>query len=475
MVLGMDNNFWIKVVDTYYDNPIGFFEDILNFFPDTWQGKAAESVRDNPKTAIRSGQGVGKSALTACLMLWYIAMHPYSRIIATAPTKKQLEDVLWAEINKWLTGTILDGKIIWTKTRVEMSGYGAVWYATAKTATRPENMQGYHEQYMLFVVDEASGVEDKILEAILGTLGHKDNRLLLLGNPTKTTGVFHDAFFKDKVDYFTFKVNARNVKRTNKDNIASLIRKYGEDSNVVRVRVDGEFPKQEDDVFIPLEFIEQSIMTEYIERAIESIDIGVDVARFGDDETVISDKINNKILPLKIRRGQDLMRTSGDVLFLCTGLKGKYPKFFMDGGKIKVKIDDTGLGGGVTDRLKEVIRDKNINWIEIYPVNMAKSIHHKFYYDITTYLWSVVREQIDISEGKKCELILPNDDDLVGQLSCRKYTYHSSGKIKVESKKEMKDRGLRSPDRADAVTLACLPVKKPKINERKKGGRAGRI
>ena len=105
---------------------------------------------------------------------------------------------------------------------------------------------------------------------------------------------------------------------------------------------------------------------------------------------------------------------------------------------------------------------------------MAKSIHHKYCYDITTYLWSVVRDQIDISNGQKCQLILPNDDDLVGQLSCRKYTYHSSGKIKIESKKEMKDRGLKSPDRADAVTLACLPVK-PKNNERQKGGRAGRI
>lgn len=474
MVVSMENDFWTKLVITYFNDPVGFFEDVLNFRPDDWQSQAGSSVRDNPKTAIRSGQGVGKTAFTACLILWYIAMHPYARIIATAPTKQQLHDVLWAEINKWLVGTVLEGKIIWKKTRIEMSGYGAVWYATAKTATRPENMQGYHEQYMLFVVDEASGVEDKILEAILGTLGHEDNRLLLLGNPTKTTGIFHDAFFRDKVDYHTIKVNARNVKRTNKDNIKSLIRKYGEDSNVVRVRVDGEFPKQEDDVFIALESIEQSIMTEYIDRETESIDLGVDVARYGDDDTVIAKKINNKIDPLIIRRGQDLMKTSGDILYLCSNLKEKHSDYFKRNGKIKIKIDDTGLGGGVTDRLKEVRRDKNLDWIEIHPINMAQSVNSKFYYDITTYLWGIVRDLIDISEGKKCELILPNDDDLVGQLSCRKYTYHSSGKIKIESKKEMKARGLKSPDRADAVTLACLPVKE-QTNERQKGGRAGRI
>nr|WP_243157920.1 hypothetical protein [Clostridium beijerinckii] len=81
----MNDEFWVKIVTTYFNDPVGFFEDILNFYPDDWQQEAGKSVRDNPKTAIRSGQGVGKTAFTACLILWYIAMHPYARIIATAP------------------------------------------------------------------------------------------------------------------------------------------------------------------------------------------------------------------------------------------------------------------------------------------------------------------------------------------------------------------------------------------------------
>lgn len=471
---------WGKIYDLYYNDPVGFCEDILNFYPDSWQKEGLESVRDNPKTSIRSGQGVGKTAFTACLIIWYISMHYNARIIATAPTRQQLYDVLWAEISKWLTGTILEEYIEWKKTRLEMKGFGSVWYATAKTATRPENMQGYHEQYMLFIIDEASGVEDKILEAILGTLGHKDNRLLMCGNPTKTTGIFYDSHMKDRAYYHTIKVNALEVKRTNKENIKMLIDKYGKDSNVVKVRVYGDFPDQEDDVFIPLSLLEKAVMTEFYNDNIESVDLGVDVARFGDDETVIAAKINNKIDNLQIRHGQDLMRTVSDILLICRKIQDKYNYK----GNIVVKIDDTGLGGGVTDRLKQIKKEENLNWLIVVPINFARTINHKYYDDITTYMWSVVRELLgfkEYEENGECELVLPNDSELIAQFSIRKYELTSKGKIKLESKKVMKERGIKSPDRADAVALACLPIKQ-NITEagiieskRRKGGRAGRV
>ena len=104
---------------------------------------------------------------------------------------------------------------------------------------------------MLFIVDEASGVADPIMEAILGTLSGNNNKLLLCGNPTRTSGIFYDAFTIDRKMYKHHTVSSRNSPRTNKENILSLERKYGKDSNVVRVRVDGEFPTQDDDVFVP--------------------------------------------------------------------------------------------------------------------------------------------------------------------------------------------------------------------------------
>ena len=143
---------------------------------------------------------------------------------------------------------------------------------------------------MLFIVDEASGVADPIMEAVLGTLSGENNKLLMCGNPTKTTGTFYDSHTRDRALYKCHTVSSADSKRTNKENIDSLVRKYGWDSNVVRVRVRGEFPNQEDDVFIALSTIEQcgSRLFELPEDGqLPYIIFGVDVARFGDDETVI--------------------------------------------------------------------------------------------------------------------------------------------------------------------------------------------
>ena len=134
---------------------------------------------------------------------------------------------------------------------------------------------------MLFIVDEASGVADPIMEAILGTLSGANNKLLMCGNPTKTSGTFFDAFNSDRALYKCHTVSSADSPRTNKENIESLIRKYGRESNVVLVRVFGEFPKQEDDVFIMLSLVEHCCMLDLPEDSpIKRISFGVDVARF---------------------------------------------------------------------------------------------------------------------------------------------------------------------------------------------------
>lgn len=463
----------------YKEDPRLFCREVLLFEPDDWQEQALLDLAQNPKVTIRSGQGVGKTGMEACALLWFLSCFPFPRVVATAPTRQQLHDVLWSEVAKWMANSPLLKKILkWTKTRIYMVKHEERWYATARTATKAENMQGFHEENMLFIVDEASGVTDPIMEAILGTLSGKNNKLLMCGNPTKRSGVFYDSHTKDRALYKVHKISSRDSIRTNKKNIEALERKYGKNSNVVRVRVDGEFPTEEDDIFIPLSLVERAAMTEPEEDEVESIDLGVDVARFGDDETVIAPKVNEEILPLIIRHGQDLMRTVGDVLKACNKLRDKCQY----AGRVTVKIDDTGLGGGVTDRLREIKREQQLEWLVIIPVNFAQSIKHKYYADITTFAWGIVRDLLgfrDDDDGTEdeasCDLILPNDTELIAQFSVRKYSLASNGKVKIESKKEMKKRGIKSPDRADAVALACLPVKFNSNNERKKGGRAGGI
>ena len=245
-----------------------------------------------------------------------------------------------------------------------------------------------------------------------------------------------------------------------------MINKYGEESNVVRVRVHGLFPLAEDDVFIPINMLEDSISADLADLEESEIpyilDIGCDVARFGDDKTVIGYRADSIIKFYKKRQGQDTMATANDIVMLGNLLRVKYKKFKR---QICIKIDDSGVGGGVTDRLKQL---KSLNpdlygWMRIIPVNFGMRIEKsKYYDDTTTYMMSVVKALIsgkdEEGKPKKCEIQLPNDSDLVGQLSVRKYYFTDQGKIKVESKKEMKKRNLPSPDEADCVLLCCLPV-----------------
>lgn len=250
--------FFKERIPLYQKDPVLFAGEVLRFDPDSWQREALTDLAWNPKVAIKSGQGVGKTGMEAVALLWFLSCFPYPRVVATAPTKQQLHDVLWSEAAKWQERSPLLKTILkWTKTYIYMTGHEKRWFATARTATKPENMQGFHEDNMLFIIDEASGVADPIMEAILGTLTGENNKLLMCGNPTRTSGTFFDAFHTDRALYQCRTVSSADSPRTNKSNIDSLIRKYGKDSNVVLVRVYGEFPKQEDDVFMGLALIEQ--------------------------------------------------------------------------------------------------------------------------------------------------------------------------------------------------------------------------
>lgn len=180
-----------KRIPLYRKNIKLFAWEMFKFIPDKWQDDVFCDIVTDNRITVKSGQGVGKTAITAIILLWFLSCFSYPRIVATAPTKQQLNDVLWSEVAKWQEKSPVLKKILkWTKTYVYMKGHDKRWFAVAKTATKPENMQGFHEDNMLFIVDEASGVADAIMEAILGTLSGENNKLLMLGNPTKTSGVF---------------------------------------------------------------------------------------------------------------------------------------------------------------------------------------------------------------------------------------------------------------------------------------------
>lgn len=450
----------------YANNPTAFVKDIIQATPDKEQAKILESVAKNQLTTVRSGHGVGKSTVEAWVVIWFLLTRPFPKIPCTAPTQHQLFDILWAEISKWIRNNpILQKDLIWTKEKVYIKGYPEEWFAVARTASKPDALQGFHAEEVLYIIDEASGVDDKIFEPVLGALSTSGARLLMCGNPTQLSGFFYDSHHKNRASYTTFHIDGRNSSRVSQDFVQTIIRMYGEDSDVFRVRVAGEFPLQEEDIFIPLSLVEHSIMTEYsIPQKPTLLHIGADIARFGDDKTVIGYKANEKVTFYKKRRGQDTMKTADDIVLLGEQLVQKYQPT----EPIPIKIDDGGVGGGVVDRLRQIKRNQpeRFWWMEIYPVKFGQRIQHKHYYDSTTYMMAVVKKLLqpydEQGNPKPIELILPNDDDMAAQLSGRKYFLTENSKIKIESKKEMKKRGRPSPDEADCILLLCLPIKPPK-------------
>lgn len=463
----------------YADHPVEFVEDIIGATPDEEQAKILRSVAKNPMTSVRSGHGVGKSTVEAWVVIWFMVTRPFPKIPCTAPTQHQLFDILWAEVSKWLRNNkALANELVWTKEKVYMRGYPEEWFAVARTASKPDALQGFHAEDVLYIIDEASGVDDDIFEPVLGALSTPGARLLMCGNPTQLSGFFYDSHNKNRASYATFHIDGRNSSRVSQDFVQTIINMYGEDSDVFRVRVAGEFPLQEDDIFIPLSLVEKSIVTEFSPRKNpDLIHIGCDVARYGDDKTVIGYKVDEKVTLYKKRQGQDTMKTADDIVMLGEMLVQRYRLTPEKDMPIPVKVDDGGVGGGVVDRLRQIKRNNpdRFWWLEVYPVIFGQRIKHKYYHDSTTYMMAIVKKLLqpfdeETGERKPVELILPDDQDLVAQLSGRKYALTEASKIKIESKKEVKKRGQPSPDEADCVLLLCLPVKPPKKKGARKNG-----
>ncbi|MCL6455066.1 MAG: phage terminase large subunit [Alicyclobacillus sp.] len=436
----------------YIRDPVAFVHQVLNADPDRWQVEALQLLADEGRVAIRAGHGVGKSTLEAWAVLWFMFTRPFPKVPCTAPTARQLFDVLWPEINKWMSRSpVLKKYFEWQKTRVVMVQEPERWFASARSAAKPENLAGIHEDHVLFIVDEASGVKDEIFETIEGALTTPDAKLVICGNPTRTSGVFYDAFHKDRDKYATMKVSCLDSPRVTPDYAERLKRKYGEDSDVYRVRVLGEFPKAEPDVFIPLEAVEAATMRDVCDfddrwepiLIGQPITIGVDVAYFGSDETVIYYRVGAYVFDPIVRHQQDTTATAADVVRLARQLMEHYRR-----PDVRINIDIGAMGPGVLDQVVHGSKGLHGRW-NVVPIAFggAGDLEH---HDMATVLWSHAREKLP-------EVRLPNDERTVAQLSTRKYKVDIKGRLQIESKDDYKKRYPEdgSPDRADALVL-CL-------------------
>lgn len=475
----------VEAVDYYADRPVYFVEDFFGVTPTEQQGRALEALAlcrrgkyiGKQGVAIRSGHGVGKTATEAWAVSWFLTTRPNPKVPCTAPTEHQLRDNLWAEISLWMSKAKARGNplpLVWTAERVYMQGHKEHWFAVARTAGKPESLAGFHAEHLLFVVDEASGIKDPIMAVVEGALTTEGAIALLCGNPTRAQGYFADAFGRNRRRWFTITISCEGHPLVSQQWVADMIRQWGYDSDVVRVRVRGLPPKADAEQFILLEWAERAAHMKDIkpgEGGPFDVAIGVDVARYGDSETVITMRWGNYVYPQAVYRHRSVPTVAGLVL--------RHARELMDRTKVsrvRIKIDDTGVGGGVTDLLAEEARIDTR--LEVVPVNFGGA-GDDHYTNTTGVMYGRLRELLRFDDGrnievahgsvdeaarqalealgrepKDTEIKIPNDDELIGQLVARRYKVDKKGRIVLESKEEMKARNLPSPDRADSLALA---------------------
>jgi len=424
----------------YREDPVFFVREMWNPKLEDFQIEALQELVKSGRISIRSGHGVGKTTLLAWIVIWHMTCFFPQKTPCTAPSSPQLEDVLWPEIGKWLGKMPESAKHLFDfkNERLELIGAPKESFAVARTARKekPEALQGFHEDNLLFVIDEASGVEDIIFEVAQGALSTPGAKVVMTSNPTRTSGYFHDSHHKMRGRWKCIHVPCEASSRVSPEYIEDMRVKYGEDSNVYRVRVLGDFPKSEDDVVIPLDLCESAKIRQVDPSLTAPMRWGVDVARFGDDRcTLAKRKGNVQPEPVKSWRDKDTMQLSG--LIYNEWENTPVPLRPQD-----IFVDVIGIGAGVVDRLKEL-------GLPVTGVNVAESPAVKDQYmRLRDELWFEAKKWL---EGLNVKLA--DDDELIAELTVPKYSITSANKLKVEGKDELKKRGVISPDKADAWNL----------------------
>lgn len=443
--------------------------------PDVWQEKVLIALGEASRKAetegelatavqiaVRSGHGVGKGALSAWIILWFMSTRINPQIVVTANTKIQLDTKTWRELAKWHGLAINKHWFKWTATRFSAVDHAETWFAAAIpwSEHNSEAFAGTHEKNVLVLFDEASAVADKIWEVASGAMTTPGAFWLVFGNPTQNTGRFAECWGRERHRWRAFQVDSRTAKKANKAQIQQWIDDYGDDSDFVRVRVKGEAPRASSTQFISGELVDLAMQRTLEASAYEyaPIVMGVDVARFGDDQTVMVIRRGLKLLHIERHRELDLMQTSARVARL-EDMWGVDVTF----------IDAIGLGAGVVDRLHQLGR-------KCIGVVSASKATDRRYYNLRAQMWGDMKdwlEQADLPTEATMRLWGLIETELKTDLTSPEYGYDVKGSIQLEKKEDMKSRGCASPDTGDAIALTfALPVVPESMDEEEEEDRS---
>lgn len=443
--------------------------------PEEWQREQLEEIgrklRDEPHQLIReataSGHGIGKSAEVAFIAHWALMTHEDTRGVVTANTDTQLRTKTWPELAKWYS--MLRFPVLREMFTLEATSF----YAAVKGHERnwrldaipwsernTEAFAGLHNagKRTILAMDEASAIVDTIHEVSEGALTDADTEMLwmMYGNPTRNTGRFKEAIEgKFRHLWSHRQIDSRTVKRTNKERLQEWIDAYGEDSDFVRVRIKGQFPRAGTMQFIAEDVVDTAMARPTLYTPSAPVIFGVDVARYGDDKSILSARqgLDARSIPWLEWAGpdiqRDLMRVAGDIALYAQRYKPD-----------AIFIDRGAMGPGLIDRLNQ-LNVRNVIGINFGDTGGSVMVGEDLHIETMnkrSMMWSGMREWLNGG-------CIPDDAELKADLIGIEYGYGADQvSLALERKKDMKKRGLASPDKGDALALTfAAPVQKAEI------------
>jgi hypothetical protein len=448
-----------EICEKYYFDPYGF---VLAMFPwgqpgtrlsdeegpDKWQIEVMERLGESLRAgvsmedalptliAVASGHGIGKTACIAWILIWFLSTRDHPQVVVTAGKKEQLMGKTWRELAKWLKMAYNGHWFVWSATKIEHVLFPETWNAQAIAWSKhaPENFAGTHEKHVLVIFDEASAIDDVIWEVTDGAMTTPGAIWIAFGNPTKNSGRFFDCFNKLRKMWITMQVDSRTAKKANRRLLDSWVETYGEDSDFVKVRIRGVFPAAGDLQFIGNDIVQAAMEREVPDRLFKKYGkvLAVDVARHGSDQTVFCKRQGRKVFPFRRLRIKDLMKIAALVA-----------EEINDWQPDAVFIDATGMGWGVVDRLHQM------GYTQVIGIQTGeKAFAENRYFNRRAELWGAMKDFI--ASGAQ----LPDDRELETDLTGIEYGFDGKQRYVLETKEDMKERGLDSPDSADALALS---------------------
>ena len=434
----------------YRDDPAGFVENVLGAAgePYSKQREMLEAVAGSRRVSVVGANGCGKGWALARLILWWVETRAQAKVVVISSTNRQVREILWQELAAVCdaAGDALSGKLTKNKYFISPDRF-ALGFAT----NNPDNIHGFHSPELLLIVDEAHAVRESHFDAAVRL---NASRTLLAGNAFSTSGTFFESHHAKRHQYHHMRISAYETPNLTgeeparpglitAEDIADKALQWGADHPKFIAAVYAQFPDTLEDSLVGRAAVEEAMREDapsgegaptVEDDAREPLYIGVDVGRFGDNESVLCARRGQRVVEMKSFGLIDTMRVAGETALMAREL-----------GAEVIFVDEGGLGAGVVDRLRELkapVRGVQFGHRAPHPTRFA---NHRS--EIFWELRRLINDRL---------IALPDDEELAAQLLSLRYDVSSSGQVQMESKRELRKKNLPSPDRADALALAFM-------------------